>query len=135
MAVERAGRRELAELVADHLLGHQHRNVLVAVVDAERQPDELRQDRGAAAPDLDHLIAGRTARGFRLLQQIAVDEWTLPDGTRHSLRPYFFRAWRLATINLCVDLLLRVFLPLVGLPHGVTGWRPPEVRPSPPPCG
>ena len=29
----------------------------------------------------------------------------------------------------------RVRLPFVGLPHGVTGWRPPEVRPSPPPCG
>ena len=29
----------------------------------------------------------------------------------------------------------RVRLPLVGLPHGVTGWRPPEERPSPPPCG
>src|ERR1700710_2533780 len=38
-------------------------------------------------------------------------------------------------MNLLVDLLERVFLPLVGLPHGVTGWRPPEVRPSPPPCG
>src|SRR6202012_1528465 len=22
-----------------------------------------------------------------------------------------------------------------GLPHGLTGWRPPEVLPSPPPCG
>src|ERR1700754_1995252 len=44
VAVEGAGRRELAELVADHFLGHQHRNVLVAVVDAERQPDELRQE-------------------------------------------------------------------------------------------
>src|ERR1700759_2950475 len=38
-------------------------------------------------------------------------------------------------MNLSVDLLDRVFLPLVVLPHGVTGWRPPEVRPSPPPCG
>src|SRR5690606_39706739 len=38
-------------------------------------------------------------------------------------------------MNLSVALLLRVLLPLVGLPHGVTGWRPPEVRPSPPPCG
>src|ERR1700739_4294419 len=36
---------------------------------------------------------------------------------------------------LSVALFLRVFLPLVGLPHGVTGWRPPEVLPSPPPCG
>src|SRR6516225_6951298 len=32
MAVERARRRELAELVANHLLRHQHRDVLVSVV-------------------------------------------------------------------------------------------------------
>src|ERR1700732_4055172 len=38
-------------------------------------------------------------------------------------------------MNLVVDLLDLVFLPLVGLPQGVTGWRPPEVLPSPPPCG
>src|ERR1700755_370372 len=49
--------------------------------------------------------------------------------------PYFFRLRRLMRMNLLVDLFERVFLPLVGLPHGVTGWRPPEVRPSPPPCG
>src|SRR6201991_3808389 len=49
--------------------------------------------------------------------------------------PYFFRLWRLRRMNLLVDLFDRVFLPLVGLPQGVTGWRPPEVRPSPPPCG
>src|SRR5690606_7974669 len=48
---------------------------------------------------------------------------------------FFFRAWRLARMNLVVDLFLRVFFPLVGKPHGVTGCRPPEVRPSPPPCG
>src|SRR3569833_3403520 len=44
---------------------------------------------------------------------------------------FFFRLWRLMRMNLLVDLFERVFLPLVGLPHGVTGWRPPEVRPSP----
>src|SRR3954468_4575759 len=49
--------------------------------------------------------------------------------------PYFFRLWRLRRMNRLVNLFERVFLPLVGLPHGVTGWRPPEVRPSPPPCG
>src|SRR4051794_38855610 len=47
----------------------------------------------------------------------------------------FFFAWRDRMIILSVALLLRVRAPLVGLPHGVTGWRPPEVRPSPPPCG
>src|SRR5512134_2616954 len=36
---------------------------------------------------------------------------------------------------LSVALFVRVLRPFVGLPHGVTGWRPPEVRPSPPPCG
>src|SRR4051794_41944740 len=49
--------------------------------------------------------------------------------------PYFFRLWRLMRMNLLVDLFDRVFLPLVGLPHGVTRWRPPEGRPSPPPLG
>src|SRR3954447_14963521 len=51
------------------------------------------------------------------------------------LYPYFLRAWRLDTMNLSVRLFERVFLPLVGTPHGDTGWRPPDVRPSPPPCG
>src|SRR5258707_11837840 len=39
------------------------------------------------------------------------------------------------TINLSVRLLLRVLYPRVGWPHGVTGCRPPDVLPSPPPCG
>src|SRR4029077_15988913 len=38
-------------------------------------------------------------------------------------------------IMLSVRLLLRVLCPLVGTPHGVTGCRPPELRPSPPPSG
>src|SRR5579871_56581 len=46
---------------------------------------------------------------------------------------YFF-TFRL-TIHLSVRLLLRVLKPRVGWPQGVTGCRPPEVLPSPPPCG
>src|SRR4029077_17670185 len=49
-----------------------------------------------------------------------------------SLAPYLVRR---LTMNLSVRLLLRVLYPRVGLPHGVTGLRPPEVLPSPPPCG
>ena len=79
VAVERAGRRELAELVADHVLGHVHRHVLLAVVDAERQPDELRQDGRAPAPDLDDLVATGRTRLLCLLEQIAVDERAFPD--------------------------------------------------------
>src|SRR5208282_5055625 len=57
MAVEGAGRREFAELVADHLLGDRHRHMLVAVVDAEGEADELRQDGRTPAPDLDDVRA------------------------------------------------------------------------------
>src|SRR5207253_6603487 len=42
---------------------------------------------------------------------------------------------RRLTINLSVRLLFRVLYPRVGCPQGVTGCRPPEVLPSPPPCG
>src|SRR3984957_4233244 len=41
MAVERTRRREFTELVADHFLGDDDWDVLLAVVDAECQADEL----------------------------------------------------------------------------------------------
>src|ERR1700685_4479313 len=57
MAVECTGRRELAEFVADHFLGDDHRDVLLAVVDAEGQADELRQDGRTPRPAAAHLVA------------------------------------------------------------------------------
>src|SRR3954462_13747599 len=103
MTVESARRRELAELVADHFLGHLHRNVLVTVVDTEQQSDELRQNRRAAAPDPDHLVPTRSARGLCLLEQIAVDERTLPNRTRHVRGLFFFfRMWRLPRVHFFV---------------------------------
>src|SRR3990172_8993334 len=38
-------------------------------------------------------------------------------------------------MNLVVALFLRVLYPLVGFPQGETGCLPPDVLPSPPPCG
>src|SRR5580704_6412880 len=124
MTIKRAGRREFAELVPDHFLGDDHRDVLLPVIDAEGEPDELRQDGRTPRPDADHLVASGRARGIRLFQQIAVDKRTLPDRTRHDRSYFCFRAWRLAMMNLPVLLFLRVFAPLVGLPQGVTGCRP-----------
>src|SRR3982074_475236 len=56
MAVEGPSRRELAELVTDHFLVDRYRHVLLAVVDAEHQTDELRQEGRGAAPELDSLL-------------------------------------------------------------------------------
>src|SRR5271169_6273534 len=66
--------------------------------------------------------------------------WSSTNGPFAKERPmfdsylYLFFALRV-TIHLFVRLLLRVLKPRVGWPHGVTGWRPPDVLPSPPPCG
>src|SRR3546814_14239341 len=47
--------------------------------------------------------------------------------------PYLrLRRW---TIMLLVRLLRRVFKTLAGVPHGLAGYRPPPVRPPPPPRG
>src|SRR3954454_18994993 len=88
MAVEGAGRREFAELVADHVLGHQHRDEFVAVIDAKGQADELRENRRAARPGADHLVAAGPARFLGFLHQIAVDKGAFPYRARHALSPY-----------------------------------------------
>src|SRR5262245_15452682 len=85
MAVEGPGRRELAEFVTDHVLGDEHRNDLRTVVNLDGQADELRKDRRPAAPGLDRRIAATGTRGFRLLQQIPVDERAFPKRTCHGL--------------------------------------------------
>src|SRR5678815_680626 len=59
--------------------------------------------------------------------------WSSMNGPFFSDRAMAY--FRLLTMNFCVRLLCRVLAPLVGLPQGVTGWRTPEVLPSPPPCG
>src|SRR3712207_5673176 len=68
MAGEGPGRRELAELVAHHVLRHLHRDELLPVVDAEGQPHELWQDRAPPGPDLDDLVAAGCPGGVRLVR-------------------------------------------------------------------
>ena len=78
VVVERARRREFAEFVADHVLGDEHWDMLVAVVHAEREAHELRQDGGTARPGLDHFIAATTTYGLHLLQEVTVDKGAFP---------------------------------------------------------
>src|SRR6185503_10247012 len=49
-----------------------------------------------------------------------------------SCSPYFFRR---RTMSESLSLRRRVLRPLVILPHGEHGCRPPELLPSPPPIG
>ena len=51
--LEQPRRREFSKLVSDHVLGHEHRNVPFAVMNAEGQTDHIRRDRRTARPGLD----------------------------------------------------------------------------------
>src|SRR5688572_8625916 len=84
MAAEQPRRRELAELVTDHVLGHVHRNELVAVVHGERVPDEVGDDRARARPRLhDALLVARVHRRDALRQTL-VDVRALFYRSSHS---------------------------------------------------
>src|SRR5512134_3131754 len=135
VAAEGPRRGELPEAVAHHVLREIHRDELLPVVHRHRVADELRSDHRAARPGLDDLLLAGAVERLDLVQQVLVDERSLARRTTHgsSRSPYF--AFLRLTMNLSDGLRPRVFAPLVGLPHGVTGWRPPEVLPSPPPCG
>src|SRR5690606_18846286 len=75
MTLEGPGQGELAELVANHVLVDQHRDVVAAVMDGDRETHHLRQDHRTARPGLDRLLG--VARGLDLLDQVMVDEGAL----------------------------------------------------------
>ena len=52
--------------------------MLAAVVNAEGETDELRQDGGATAPHLDHFATTAFTNLLSLLEKIAVNERTFP---------------------------------------------------------
>jgi hypothetical protein len=127
-------RRELAELVADHLLGDEHRHVLAAVVDGDRVPDHL----GKIVEVRDQV------RTIRLLPDVFISSIRFirrsstkgPSWTICSSLPLVLARGGGRGRSTCRFLVLeRVRLPSVGTPHGVTGCRPPFDLPSPPPCG
>src|SRR5437773_168457 len=82
--LERARERELAEPVADHVLGHVHGDELLAVVDGQRVPDELRRDGRPARPRLEHLLLAGAVELLDPLVQLLVDERPLLERTSHA---------------------------------------------------
>ena len=70
VALEDAGVRKLAQLVADHVLGDVHRDVLLAVVHGDGQAHEIGQDGRAARPGLDRALVVGLLRRFDLLDQV-----------------------------------------------------------------
>src|SRR5688500_9077196 len=77
VATERARRRELAQLVPDHVLGDVDGNELLPVVHRHGVPDHLGDHRRSARPRLDHALLVDAVHLLDLLEQRRVDERTL----------------------------------------------------------
>src|SRR5947209_16098138 len=121
VALEGPRRGELAELVPDHALGDEHRHVLAAVVHGDRVPEHVGDDRRAARPGLDHVLAALVVLNVHLLEQVVVDERTLLQTAWHQLLPQrFLFVRRRRTISWSLALRRRVRPS--GLPFGLTGW-------------
>src|SRR3954454_21317791 len=82
-----AGRAELTEPVADHVLGHVDRDVLVAVVDGDGVADERREDHRRSRPGLDDLLLVARVHLLDAAEETGLDERALLDGTGHLLLP------------------------------------------------
>src|ERR1051325_7806039 len=100
---EGARRRELAELVADHGLGDEHRDVGLAVVHRDRVAQHGRDDHRATGPGLDDVLEAGFVLYVHLLDQVVVDEGPLLETARH-LNPLLALLVRLAAAD---DVLVR----------------------------
>src|SRR5687767_8758380 len=77
VAMEGPRRRELAQLVTDHLLGDEHRDELLAVMDGERMTDHVRRDHRSARPRLDDRLLSRIVHLPHPVFEVRVHERTL----------------------------------------------------------
>ena len=125
---------ELTKLVTDHRFGDVDRNMLTTIVYRDGVADHRRGDHGATGPSLDYSLGILLIQRINLLLKVIVYEWTLFQTTWHLRISYrLLLLGRRRTISWSLAFFLRVRTS--GLPQGETGWRPPEVFPSPPPCG
>src|ERR1035437_8245047 len=85
VTLESAGQRKLAELVADHVFGDIHRDVLLAVMHSDGQANEIRQNRRTTRPRLDRALVACRANRLNFFDQVGIDKRALFNGTSHIL--------------------------------------------------
>ena len=86
MRLEDARGGELAEFVADHVLGDVDGDEDLAVMHAERVPDEIGRDGRAAGPGLDGFLGAGLDRLLDFLEQVVVNEEAFFDGACHGAK-------------------------------------------------
>src|SRR6476620_2840194 len=86
---EGPGRRELAELVPDHRLRDEDGDVFFAVVDGDRVPDHLREDRRGPRPGFHHLFFPGLVHRRDPPHQALLDPRALFRRSSYGLPPFF----------------------------------------------
>src|SRR5207248_2257239 len=81
------GGGELAQLVPDHSLGDEDRDVLATVVHCDRVADHLGEDGRGPRPGLDHLLLARLVHRLDARHQALLDPGPLLAGTTHRFLP------------------------------------------------
>ena len=76
VALKGTGSRELAKLVANHVLGHIDRDELAAIVNGDGVADKVRVNGGPAGPGAQHLLVVDLIHPLDLLHEVIVDERT-----------------------------------------------------------
>ena len=71
-----AGQCELTELVANHVLGNQNRDMLLAIVYSDREPDHVGADHRATRPGLDRAAIIARTSALHLFLQVEVNKRT-----------------------------------------------------------
>src|ERR1035437_6766369 len=84
MPAEGAGRGKLTKAMADHVLGHVDRDVLLAVVDGDGMPDEIGKYDRRTRPGLDDLLLVALVHRLDAAEEPRLDERSLLDRTRHA---------------------------------------------------
>src|SRR5579859_423591 len=131
---------KLAEPVADHVFRHKHRVKNLAVVDAERQADEIRRNHRTPRLGFDRRFLTGALRLLDFIQQVKIYKRAFFNRASHKNYLIFIgRPLRRTIIKRFEYLYLgRVLPPLAILPHGdITCCQPPPDLdlPAPPPFG
>src|SRR5664279_760799 len=80
---ERARRGELAELVTDHRIRDEHRDVLATVMHRDRVTDHVGADHRPSRPGLDGVLRALLVLSLDLLGEVIIDEGALLQAAWH----------------------------------------------------
>ena len=121
MFLKDSRRRKFTELVAHHVLGHEHGLKILSVMNQKRVADKIRRHHRTPRPGLDRFLGVRGVHLVDLFQKMRLDEGSFLQRSTHKNQTFFFdflRSKMKRSLGLC---FVRVLNPFASCPHGLTG--------------